>query len=127
MPNNATGDIFDDNGFLTDPNYWDRDLALAIAAYLGIGELSEAHWALVDKLRDRHMATGVRPRDAQICRELGLGHACIRRLFGASEAAWKIAGLPDPGETARADLLDADLDTDMDPDPEPNREPSPGY
>jgi sulfur relay (sulfurtransferase) DsrC/TusE family protein len=35
--------LFDDNGFIADPDLWDRDLALRIADQLGVRELEESH------------------------------------------------------------------------------------
>ena len=45
-------DFFDSNGFLADPELWDRDMALRIAAQLEIDELEESHWAVIDYLRE---------------------------------------------------------------------------
>jgi sulfur relay (sulfurtransferase) DsrC/TusE family protein len=41
-------DLFDDDGFLADPDLWDRDLALRVAAQLDLRELDESHWAVID-------------------------------------------------------------------------------
>jgi tRNA 2-thiouridine synthesizing protein E len=37
----------------------------------------------------------------QVCRELDLVSDCVCALFGGPLEAWKVAGLPDPGEEAR--------------------------
>jgi tRNA 2-thiouridine synthesizing protein E len=94
-------DLFDDRGFVTDPDLWDRDLALGIAADLGIGELTETHWRVVDHIRGAYLSRRTLPWMSHVCRELGLDRDCFHRLFGGPVEAWKVAGLPDPGPEAR--------------------------
>ena len=96
-----TRDPFDDNGFLVDPGQWDRDLALGIAAELGLGDLEAEHWTVIDYIRAHYLAHGTLPWPSHVCHELDLGEGCVRRLFGSPLEAWKVAGLPDPGEEAR--------------------------
>ncbi|MGA7981081.1 MAG: TusE/DsrC/DsvC family sulfur relay protein [Chromatiaceae bacterium] len=94
-------DFFDENGFLLDPDLWDRDMSLAIAAQLKLGELEEDHWAVIDFLRAHYLDHGTLPWQSHVCRTLELDEDCIQRLFGGPVEAWKVAGLPDPGEEAR--------------------------
>ena len=47
----------DDEGFLTDYDEWDEDLAKVLAANIGI-ELTDAHWKVIDFLRKDFKATG---------------------------------------------------------------------
>lgn len=98
-------DLFDSEGFLVDPELWDRDLALGIAARLGISELLESHWSVIDYLREHYLRNASLPWEGHLCRELDLVEGCIHRLFGGPVEAWKVAGLPDPGEEARAYML----------------------
>ena len=99
-------DIFDDNGFLVDPDLWDRELALRIADQLGIRELGGSHWAVIDYLRDDFLANATTPLEGDVCRELDLVEDCVQRLFGGAIEAWKVAGLPDPEEDARTFMRD---------------------
>lgn len=94
-------DLFDSYGFLRDAGLWDRDVALYIAAELGLNELRESHWAVMDYLREHYLAHGTIPWEGNLCRELDLAEHCVHRLFGGPLEAWKVAGLPDPGEEAR--------------------------
>jgi tRNA 2-thiouridine synthesizing protein E len=103
-PSNLHPVVLDEGGFLEDPTIWSRDLALGIAAELKLGELSEAHWRVVDQLRAHYLATGRLPVQQTLCRELGLNGECITELFGGPLSALQIAGLPDPGEEARTDM-----------------------
>jgi tRNA 2-thiouridine synthesizing protein E len=94
-------DIFDDHGFLVDLDLWSRDLALRIAHQLGIPELGDSHWGVIDYLRDDFLANATPPLQGDVCRELDLVEDCVQRLFGGTIEAWKVAGLPDPEEDAR--------------------------
>lgn len=94
--------LFDDLGYLEDPKIWTRDLALRIAAQLDVRELSEDHWRIVDHLREHYLAVGTLPVQQTICRQLDLAPTCVLDLFGGPVEAWKIAGLPNPGEEARS-------------------------
>jgi len=98
-------DLFDVNGFLVDPELWDRDLALRIAAQLDLGELEESHWAVIDYLREHYLDSSTLPWEGNVCRDLDLIEDCVQRLFGGPIEAWKVAGLPDPGEEARTYML----------------------
>jgi dissimilatory sulfite reductase related protein len=99
-------DLFDNNGFLVDPDLWDRDLALRIAAQLGIGELGESHWTVIDYLREDFLANATPPLEENVCGQLDLVEDCVQRLFGGAVEAWKVAGLPDPEEDARTFMRD---------------------
>jgi TusE/DsrC/DsvC family sulfur relay protein len=94
-------DLFNANGFLTDPDFWDRDLALRIAAELDLNDLEESHWAVIDYLRAHYLENATVPWEGNLCRDLDLVENCVHRLFGGPLEAWKVAGLPDPGEEAR--------------------------
>jgi tRNA 2-thiouridine synthesizing protein E len=98
---NIVNDIIDDQGFVTDPDIWDRDLALAMAAELDIGELTETHWRVIDELRAHYLEHGSLPWMRHICRTLEVEDDCIYHLFHGPVEAWKIAGLPNPGYEAR--------------------------
>ena len=95
-------ELFDAQGFLVDPELWNRDLALGIAAELQLSDLEDAHWRVIDHLRERYLDTGALPVQQTLCRELDLVDGCVAALFGGPLEAWKVAGLPFPGEEARA-------------------------
>jgi len=99
-------DLFDDNGFLLDPDLWDRDLALRIAAQLGIGELGDSHWEVIDLLREDFLTGDTPDLEEDVCGQLDLVEDCVQRLFGGPIEAWKVAGLPDPGEGADTFMRD---------------------
>jgi tRNA 2-thiouridine synthesizing protein E len=41
------------------------------------------------------------PYMSRICRIMHLGKHGVQRLFGSCREAWRIAGLPNPGEEAK--------------------------
>jgi tRNA 2-thiouridine synthesizing protein E len=95
---------FDEYGLLMDPRDWTPELAQQLAGSEGIAELTSRHWAFLEALRGYYERFQVPPPTARVCHELGLRHACGHELFPSCLAAWRIAGLPDPGEEARAYL-----------------------
>lgn len=97
--------VLDADGFLADGASWNHDLALQIAREFGIDGMTQAHWAVVCHLRSHYLRHGTLPWETHICRELGLGKGCLHELFGGPLTAWKIAGLPNPGEEAHTYLL----------------------
>lgn len=81
---------------------WDVTHATALAREHGVGELTEAHWRVLHALRALYREFGVAPSIAQLHDRTGLDAEAIDRLFGNPYVAWRIAGLPHPGEEAEA-------------------------
>ncbi len=96
------GRMHEDTDFMDDPGRWSRSVARELADREQIGPLSDDHWRVIEYLRDHYLANGTLPVMKHICRELELDEGCIGRLFVNPEIAWRIAGLPDPGEEAKA-------------------------
>jgi len=92
---------FDQDGFLIDPAKWNRAVAQQIAGEDGIGELTEEHWALIQQLRDHYFAHGALVSERHACKTNDLDAGCMPELFGSMREAWRIAGLPHPGEEAK--------------------------
>lgn len=93
---------FDEDGFLADPAQWDRQLAQQIASQDGIGDLSDAHWAVIQQLRDHYLKSGALLPASHVCRVNQLDPQCVAGLFQNMREAWRIAGLPNPGEEAKS-------------------------
>jgi tRNA 2-thiouridine synthesizing protein E len=51
----------DAEGFLTDPEQWNEQIAQAIAAENGVTELTDRHWLVVKFMRQRYLASGTAP------------------------------------------------------------------
>jgi len=94
---------FDEDGFLTDPDLWTHPLAETLARDHGFDGLSPDQWRVVHWLRRHYYEVGAPPSAHQVCHEIRLPHNCIDSLFHRDlRAAWRIAGLPNPGEEAKA-------------------------
>lgn len=88
----------DEDGFLQEPDCWNEALAAAIAREEDVPELSEAHWKVINYLRDYYKQFGVAPMVRKLCKETGFSMKEIYGLFpsGPAKGACKIAGLPKP-------------------------------
>jgi len=93
--------LFDEDGFLIDPNHWTEELASELAAAAGIPQLNDAHWRVIHFIRERHLRCGALPPMRIICRQLGTERDAVKGLFGGCRQLWSIAGLPNPGEEAK--------------------------
>ena len=87
----------DEEGFLTEYDEWDDDLAKALAAEIGI-ELTDAHWKVIRFLRSDYKAQG---ETATTRRVQMAGGVPVKEQFAlfpkkpAKKAAY-VAGLPKP-------------------------------
>ncbi len=93
---------FDEDGFLADASVWTENLAAQVAELDGLGPLTDSHWKVIRHIRERYFRVGGLPTMRLVCRATGLAKADIHRLFGGCRAIWRIAGLPNPGEEAKA-------------------------
>lgn len=96
--------IFDQQGFLVDPAVWDKNLADQIAQSDGLGELNELQMTLLLTLRHEFSRHGTVTALSHVCHLSGQSADCMQHLFPNPRVAWRVAGLPDPGEEARAYL-----------------------
>ena len=88
----------DAEGFLTNPEQWNEQIAEAIAAGNGIPELSDRHWLVVRFMRDRFLQTGNAPSIRSLGKESGVPVKELYQLFpkGPAKLAAKIGGIPKP-------------------------------
>ncbi len=96
--------MFDESGLLKDPAQWNETLAAEIARLDGIGRLTDEHWEVIRSLREHYARFGVAPAMSHICRSHGKDKQWIHDLFHSCLGAWRVAGLPDPGEEAKTYL-----------------------
>jgi tRNA 2-thiouridine synthesizing protein E len=92
----------DEDGFLTDPQLWDEDLARKLARADGLPELNEHHIEVIRYLREHYLRHGTIPAMQHVCWVTEQGPRCIEELFHTCREAWRIAGLPNPGEEAKS-------------------------
>lgn len=96
----------DENGLLQQPQQWNPQVAQQLAQRLNIATLTDEHWAVIDALREYYQRFAVAPSIHSICHKHHQNEDWVQRLFANSLNAWRVAGLPDPGEEARAYLND---------------------
>ena len=100
----ATADQFDEDGLVRDFESWSEALAEELAKDAGIGQLTEAHWKIIGLMRAHYATLGVAPAINRICRDAGIERQQVNALFGYCLVAWRVAGLPNPGEETKAYL-----------------------
>ena len=98
-----THDLFNSERFLREPWRWNEEIAGVIARADGLAELTDAHWAIIHALRAHFIEFGAAPPAfSHICLVNHMSKQCVEHLFHSQREAWRIAGLPDPGEEAKA-------------------------
>ena len=93
---------FDADGFIADPSSWSPERAARIARMDGIAELTPKHWEVIRHVRKQFFDIGALPVMRLVCRAAGLDKHKAHKLFGDCKSLWRVAGLPNPGEEARA-------------------------
>ncbi len=93
---------FDEDGLLIDTAAWTEELAREIARHYDIGVLTDAHLKVIYSLRGYYVRYGVPPAMQHLCRQLGKSPHWVQDLFQSCLNAWRVAGLPNPGEEAKA-------------------------
>ena len=88
----------DEDGFLENPEIWNERVALDFASTEGVAELTEAHWKVINYLRNYYLQFGIAPMIRKLCKETGFKLNEIYALFpsGPAKGACKLAGLPKP-------------------------------
>lgn len=88
----------DGDGFLQQPEIWNKEVAQLFARQDGTGELTEKHWSVIDFIRKHWEETDMAPMVRKVCQNTGLRLREIYELFplGPAKGACKIAGLPKP-------------------------------
>jgi len=95
--------LIDSEGFLREPELWNEQIARAIARFDGLPQLTHDHWVIIRALRDHFDRFGpALPAFSHVCIANHMDKHCVDNLFHSQREAWRIAGLPDPGEEAKA-------------------------
>jgi tRNA 2-thiouridine synthesizing protein E len=100
--NQASMTTFDPDGFLHDPAQWSHEWAEQLARQDGLPALGAEHWHVLAYLREHYIRYGAVPSMGQVCWLNGMDRHCMTELFPSPREAWRLAGLPNPGEEAKA-------------------------
>jgi dissimilatory sulfite reductase related protein len=87
-----------DEGFLTNPNEWNKDIAVELAREEGLAELTPAHWQVIDFCRKTAATSGASPTLRQITNGAGVSTKDLFALFpkGPAKKVARISGLGKP-------------------------------
>jgi dissimilatory sulfite reductase related protein len=87
-----------DEGFMTDPTEWTREIAAVIAKEEGLEELTDAHWKIIDFSRQKATESGSAPTLRAITNGAGVTTKELFALFpkGPAKKVARIAGLGKP-------------------------------
>lgn len=87
-----------DEGFMTNPGEWNKEIAVELAKEEGIAELTEAHWKVIDFSRAEGTKSGKSPTMRQITNGTGITTKELFSLYpkGPAKKVARISGLGKP-------------------------------
>ncbi len=87
-----------EEGFMTNPAEWDKDIAVELAKEEGIATLTDAHWKVIEFCRSEGKKTGKAPTLRQITSGTGLTTKELFGLYpkGPAKKVARISGLGKP-------------------------------
>jgi len=87
-----------EEGFMLNPEDWNKDIAAEIAQQEGIPDLTPAHWQVIEYCRQSAKDTGKAPTLRQITNGAGVSTKDLFALFpkGPAKKVAKISGLGKP-------------------------------
>ena len=87
-----------DEGFMTNPAEWTKEIAAELAKEEGLPTLSEAHWKVIDFCRQEGTASGKAPTLRQITTGAAISTKDMFALFpkGPAKKVARISGLGKP-------------------------------
>ncbi len=87
-----------DEGFMTDPAEWNKDIAEEIAREEGLAELTAEHWKIIEYCRQAAASSGKAPTLRNITNNAGVPTKDLFSLFpkGPAKKVARIAGLGKP-------------------------------
>lgn len=87
-----------EEGYMTNPNEWSKDIAVEIAKEEGLDSLTEAHWKVIDFCRKEGLASGKAPTLRTITTGSGVSTKELFGLFpkGPAKKVARISGLGKP-------------------------------
>jgi TusE/DsrC/DsvC family sulfur relay protein len=88
----------DEDGFIQEPDKWDKAVAEDIARTEEAYPMSDDHWKLVNYLRNYFLEFEIAPPVRMVIKQTGFDLKTIYNLFpgGPAKGACKVAGLPKP-------------------------------
>ena len=88
----------DKDGYLVNFDEWDEHVAAMLAAREKAGELTQDKLDILKFMRSYYREYNFFPILRQVCKNIGQPKDCVTEKFMEPIEAWKIAGLPNPGD-----------------------------
>jgi len=88
----------DSDGFLVNSADWTEEVARVLAAREGIADLPEHRIDILKFMREYYLKHKFFPIVRYVCKNVHQPKNCVTEQFVDPVTAWKIAGLPNPGE-----------------------------
>lgn len=88
----------EEQGYLADPESWNEDVARDLAKREGINDLTDEMMEVIRFMRSFYKQYGSFPILSAVCKNVQQPKECVNEEFIDPLKAWKIAGLPYPGE-----------------------------
>ncbi len=87
-----------EEGFMTNPNEWSKEIAVELAKEEGIEELTPAHWKIIEFCRQSAASSGKAPTLRAITNGAGIPTKELFALFpkGPAKKVARISGLGKP-------------------------------
>ena len=87
-----------DEGFMTNPGEWNKEVAAELARQEGIDELTPNHWNIIEFCRYNAEESGAAPTLRQITKGTGISTKELFTLYpkGPAKKVAKISGLGKP-------------------------------
>ncbi|MBT3391146.1 MAG: TusE/DsrC/DsvC family sulfur relay protein [Chloroflexi bacterium] len=87
-----------EEGFMTDPGQWSKEIATEIAKGEGIAELTPEHWKVIEFCRATAEDSGAAPTLRQITKGTGISTKELFALYpkGPAKKVAKVSGLGKP-------------------------------
>ena len=89
---------FNEEGFMTDHTAWTKEIASELAQEIGLGELTDRHWMVIDFCRANYEETGEVPTLRRITKAGGVPTKELYKLFpkGPAKKVARVSGLTKP-------------------------------
>ena len=89
---------FDEEGFMVNPDDWNKDIAAVLAQEVGINELNDRHWTVIQFCRSDFQEKGEAPTLRRITKAGGVPTKELYTLFpkGPAKKVARISGLGKP-------------------------------
>jgi TusE/DsrC/DsvC family sulfur relay protein len=88
----------DDDGFLVNIEDWNETVANALSEKEGMGQLTHDQLDVLRFMREYYKKYNFFPILRYVCKNVHQPKNCVNEEFMNPVQAWKIAGLPNPGD-----------------------------